>query len=555
MGRHSVRRRRRRLLLGVLAGLLGVSLVAGGGIAWASGSLDAILPSSTPAATPCARTTQLDVVADPTISPVLSTIAKRMDKAHRCTTTRVRSEDSADTASILAAGGDAHADVWVPDTPAWQQRMDATAASLGRPATAAAFGEPVATTPIVFAAPAKQSAVLASAALGWSSILSASVPTLLPDPEGSAASLAALGVLAAAAPADDPRAFPATMIALGKTIPRSLDAALASAQQAPMPTIVVTTEQAITAENRRAPDDQFFALYPTDGTTALAYPFVRVAGASSGDEDRDAAIAALEAAIHTASDELARGGFRSGTGSGELDDAGVVAMPVMVQPGADGATQLGILRSWSVLTLRSRMLTVIDVSGSMEEPAESGLRRIDIFQQAALGALQKFSGEVELGVWVFSTQRSGEQDWEDLAPIAPLGDAAHSQQIAGIIASLPDRLGGATGLYDTTLAAVGRVREGYDPSKVNSVLVITDGRNEDENGIPLEELLATLGQQADPKKPIPVILIGFGPDTDLDAMTRIAKTTGGAAYSASRPEDLGNVLVDALSQRSCRPNC
>ena len=129
------------------------------------------------------------------------------------------------------------------------------------------------------------------------------------------------------------------------------------------------------------------------------------------------------------------------------------------------------------------MLAVIDVSGSMEEPAENGLRRIDIFQQAAVGAMQKFSGEVELGVWVFSTARNGDLDYEDLAPIAPLADVAHTQQIAGIIQSLPARLGGATGLYDTTLAAVKRVRESYDPEKVNSVLLITDGKNEDENGI------------------------------------------------------------------------
>ena len=100
-----------------------------------------------------------------------------------------------------------------------------------------------------------------------------------------------------------------------------------------------------------------------------------------------------------------------------------------------------------------------------------------------------------------------------------------------------------------------RVQETYDPSKVNSVLLITDGKNEDDNGISLDDLLAKLQATEDPKKPVPVIFIGFGPDTDLDAMTRIAKVTGGAAYSASKPEDLGNVLVDALSQRTCRPNC
>ena len=38
-------------------------------------------------------------------------------------------------------------------------------------------------------------------------------------------------------------------------------------------------------------------------------------------------------------------------------------------------------------------------------------------------------------------------------------------------------------------------------------------------------------------------------------LQRIARATNGGAYSASRPEDLGNVLVDALSQRTCRPNC
>jgi hypothetical protein len=100
-----------------------------------------------------------------------------------------------------------------------------------------------------------------------------------------------------------------------------------------------------------------------------------------------------------------------------------------------------------------------------------------------------------------------------------------------------------------------RVRETYDPEKVNSVLLITDGRNEDDNGITLDALLAELEKMDDPAKPVPVIMIGFGPDTDLEAMQKIAKATKGAAYSASKPEDLSTVLVDALSQRSCRPDC
>ncbi|MGO7983969.1 hypothetical protein ACC691_39710, partial [Rhizobium johnstonii] len=83
----------------------------------------------------------------------------------------------------------------------------------------------------------------ANAAAGWSTLLGGTLPALLPDPEGSGASLAALGVLQQHAPTDDPRPLAGAMIALGKTIPRSVDAALASAAQAPTPTVVITTEQ------------------------------------------------------------------------------------------------------------------------------------------------------------------------------------------------------------------------------------------------------------------------------------------------------------------------
>ena len=110
-------------------------------------------------------------------------------------------------------------------------------------------------------------------------------------------------------------------------------------------------------------------------------------------------------------------------------------------------------------------------SGSMEEPAGGGLRRIDVFQQAALAAVQRFPGEAELGVWVFSTERVGGQDWEDLVPVEPLADPAQLARIAEVIDSLPGRLGGATGLYDTVLAATDRARQTWEPDKVNSVLL------------------------------------------------------------------------------------
>lgn len=573
MGRHSVRapakRPGRALILSIIAAVAVVGVVASGVFLWVGGHLNPLFAA---AESGCADREQLVIVADSTIAPALTDVAKDFDaSSETCVQTKVTSQDSADTSAVLASGG-LEADAWIPESSVWLDRMNATAASLGQTPPEVEVGEPIAATPVVFAAPATKAAEIASEPVTWARVLGGGLPTLLPDPEASSTSLAGLLALRGHSSPDDPRQFAGAMIELGKSIPASTSAAFGALAAVQEPSVVITSEAHVAAYNLEEPTETLVAAYPADGTVLVDYPFVRlpVRTDTGDDEGEDATADGVASAAETrarlltefaeaargATERLAADGFRAADGTGDLDVPGLaVDAPATVATGLDSAAQLEILRAWAVLTLRSRMLAVIDVSGSMEEPAESGLRRIDIFQQAAIGAMEKFSGEVEMGVWVFSTARNGDLDYEDLAPIAPLADQAHKAGIAGIIQSLPARLGGATGLYDTTLAAVQRVRESYDPEKVNSVLLITDGKNEDENGIDLDTLLAELAKIDDPTKPVPVIMIGFGPDTDLAAMQRIAQATKGAAYSASRPEDLGTVLVDALSQRTCRPNC
>ncbi|MGW9184597.1 VWA domain-containing protein [Agromyces sp. NPDC055661] len=548
-----------------MAAVAVVGVIASGVFLWVGGYLNPLFAAADAG---CADSERIVIVADTTIAPALTDIAEDFDAASEtCVQTKITSQDSADTSAVLASGG-LDADAWIPESDVWVDRMAATAASLGQTPPEVEVGEAVATTPVVFAAPATKAAEIASEPVTWTRVLGGGMPTILPDPEASSTSLAGLLALRGHSSPDDPRQFAGAMIELGKSIPASTGAAFAALAAVQQPSVVITSEAQVAAYNLEDPSETLVAAYPADGTVLVDYPFVRLParadagkastadGAASATQTRAELLTAFAAAARDATDRLAADGFRAPDGAGTIDVAGLAAEgPVGAATELDAAAQLEILRAWAVLTLRSRMLAVIDVSGSMEEPAESGLRRIDIFQQAAIGAMEKFSGEVEMGVWVFSTARNGDLDWEDLSPIAPLADQAHKAEIAGIIQSLPARLGGATGLYDTTLAAVQRVRESYDPEKVNSVLLITDGRNEDENGIDLDTLLAELAKIDDPTKPVPVIMIGFGPDTDLAAMQQIAQATKGAAYSASRPEDLGTVLVDALSQRTCRPNC
>ena len=87
------------------------------------------------------------------------------------------------------------------------------------------------------------------------------------------------------------------------------------------------------------------------------------------------------------------------------------------------------------------------------------------------------------------------------------------------------------------------------PTSVSSVVIVTDGRDEDVGSIGLANLVITLRKELDPRRPVKVIGIGIGPDADLGALQAIAAATDGAAYSAVNPADLQTVLFDALRRR------
>ncbi|WP_139416858.1 substrate-binding domain-containing protein [Agromyces laixinhei] len=572
--REESRKRRRRTSRIVAATVAVVALVGGVGAvgtAWATGGLGEWMDPTAE----CVEPIELTVLTDRAIAATVQAVAAEYDASETaCSHTEVVAQESADTAAVLASGNATDVDAWIPDSPVWLVRMASMARSLGRPVPDIALERSIATSPIVFAVPVSRAEEFAGRDLSWKGLLTDEFAAILPDPEASSASLNALQSLESRVDIAQPRQFQNAMIRLNAEVPANADAAFAALSVSDPGTVAIASEQQVALHNRKTGADPLLALYPSDGSLALSYPFLRLldeselaknlpgADEQAGDADPESAelarrareLGALKIALWEATARFAGDGFRDGLGGGELEQDGVVEDPVEVSSAAASA-QVAILRTWGVVSVRSRILTVIDLSGSMEEPTVSGQRRIDVLQQAAAATLSQFSGQVDLGVWGFSTLRAGAQDWESLAPIDQLSSDAHRQLLNEVIASLPTRLGGATGLYDTTLAAVQSVLESYDPAKVNSVLLLTDGRNEDENGISGEQLLAELAALQDPERPVPVTLVGIGPDTDLESMRRIAEATGGAAYSAARPEDLTVVLNDALSQRACRPNC
>jgi Mg-chelatase subunit ChlD len=122
-------------------------------------------------------------------------------------------------------------------------------------------------------------------------------------------------------------------------------------------------------------------------------------------------------------------------------------------------------------------------------------------------------------------------------------------------AALPSVTHGGTALYTTALAAYQNVLAGYDPNKVDAVVLMTDGSNDTNHGPDLATTVSQLRAMANPSRPLPLIAVGIGPAADMDSLSQLAAATGGKAYRVDTAADIVAVFLDALVRRTCPSGC
>jgi Ca-activated chloride channel family protein len=149
---------------------------------------------------------------------------------------------------------------------------------------------------------------------------------------------------------------------------------------------------------------------------------------------------------------------------------------------------------------RLRRLRVDEAGG----PGTGGKTKMDIVKSAAGQALALFAPETNLGTWVFSSDLAGGRDWAESVPIGPTNARLPNGKIRRqVLAEALARLqatDGDTGLYDTTLAAFRALKRSYAPDRINIVVLLTDGINDDPTGgIDRAELLRQLKAEQDPR--------------------------------------------------------
>ncbi len=498
---------------------------------------------------------KLTVAAAPEIAAALANVGSV--RAGACAVD-VRSVDPA--AMIVDSGG---VDVWLPDSSMWLERAAAAGRAVPGKATS------IANSPVVLAVPAaaaKQLGAAGTADIGDILATRAGATPIrvgLPDPWQSAPAVGAiLAARAAVTGTTDARAAltwavrssPPRLPIHGEDLLRRLDADPGTA--------LPVSEQQVVLYDRSNPTTPAVAVYQRTGGVALNYPLVALR--------TDAAVVAAATELTSAltsgrgRDALQRAGFRAADGRAGAALGGVAGVDPSVVT-TDSLPALSAIddaiRTAQLTNEPSRMLAVMDVSGSMQSqvPGAGGASRMDLAKEAAARGLALYPANSEIGLWVFSRKLEGASDRRELVPVGPLGtdadDSSGAARLAAAVASINAVPEGGTALYDTVLDAVRTMRAAFDPTKVNAVLILSDGVNDDEGSISLDELLKTLAAEQDPARPVPVISIAFGPDSDVQALGAISGATGGAAYQSRDPKQISEIFLDAVGQRLCRPGC
>jgi Ca-activated chloride channel homolog len=296
----------------------------------------------------------------------------------------------------------------------------------------------------------------------------------------------------------------------------------------------------------RRPQVPLVAVYPKEGTLLSDNPYIELGGMS---DDQKAAAEDFLAYLHEPAQQkrFTDAAFRSyegrpgsalTTANGMLPDAKFTA----ISPPAAPVTAKA-LSTWDTQRKRAKVLLVLDVSGSMAELTGSGASKLDLAKQAVRQSIGLFAPDDQVGLWTFSTEReAGGLPYTERVPIGPV--AQTSGAIRGAVDGLHAE--GGTALYATTRAAQQAMLAANDPSRINAIVVLTDGQNEYPRDSDLNRLLHDL-DASHLENSVRVFTIAYGDQADLGTLRKIATSSRAAAYDASNPSTITKVLTNVIS--------
>jgi Ca-activated chloride channel homolog len=285
---------------------------------------------------------------------------------------------------------------------------------------------------------------------------------------------------------------------------------------------VAMEEATLVAFNQGRTGTKLVALYPREGTFYSDDPYIVLNAPWVTAPQRAAATlfgGFLRQQITPA--KAAQYGFRPG------DPAKRAMAPIDAQHGADPAEPKRVLalpqpqvldqllRAWRQDRKPANIMLVLDTSGSMSEEGklDSAKRGLRVF-------LSQLSPNDRVGLISFNDQIFYNQS------IDPF-----SQDRARLLGQIGQLFpGGETAVYDATEAGLKAIQGLHDPTRINAVVVLTDGEDNQSHQT-ATELANKLQQQARSEGlTVRVYTIAYGAEANRGELQQIAGASGGKGY-------------------------
>lgn len=537
--------------LGLLVGRLFGGSGDDGGDAGGDGGSDRG-PTAHGSAVECEDPTRLDVVTDPAISGAVSALLDGLE----CVDAQVSAQASDLTADAVSRAegvglGGSLPDVWIPSSSLWVSQAGSTETGATR-----LTGEAVslARSPVVLAAAPETADELGwpEAGTGWAALIDAgSVRVASADPRSDAPALSALVAATGGSPTPEAVATLSTQVAVPAAQGRSPAQMVLEEAADVMPTseldVIRTQESGDRAGSLAAAYDESLG--------SLDFPLVTIAGEREIDTE---IIAVLTERLQSEDAAAAFSELGLRTATGELDDRyqdgyGIAADATVPDPPAAAEAVSAAMEAWAVAGRRARILLVIDRSGSMLNAMPGGaVPKSALARDSVVQVVGSASPDTEVGLWSFTTNRD-EAFIEQLVPLAALSTqstgASHRDRLASGVTGMEPIPTGDTPLFQVVLDAYAAAQDNYSWGRLNAVVVVTDGRNDHPSGTLTEEqTLDQLRLLYDGMRPVRILALGYGPETDLAGLTRLADVTGGLAFQGLTEQEAATLLARTLPE-------
>jgi Ca-activated chloride channel family protein len=312
-------------------------------------------------------------------------------------------------------------------------------------------------------------------------------------------------------------------------------------------------------EEPRPPRTKLVAVYPAEGTLFSDNPFY-VLDAPWVDERQATGARLFESFVQQPENQekVLEFGFRPGNievpiGAPIAADNGVnPEEPQTLLEVPDADVMAALLDFWDENRKGAQVMLVIDVSGSMGEIADPETRdtKLDLAKRAAIESLGQFKADDLVGLRIFTTGLGAEEEnYLDIVPVGPLSEQRDDLESAiGDLVPLD-----GTPLYVVTEQSFTALVDTYDPARINAVVLLTDGVNDDgragDDNQQFDDMITTLTAETESEvgRPVRVFPIAYGADADLATLEQIAAATTAAAYDASDPRSISKVFAAVVS--------